>query len=201
MTLTWPHYSHHCLNHTSERLMICRSQPANSEIPLASLNCWLRNSYVVMLKWKTLLPWNNLYGVQSLVASDVLLSALDVHHVAVDYRSYHTLTEGRPSIACTLSFWHRDVQVQWQILGGSWGSANPPFRLGDHVILFTNERGTSYNADAKSLLWTLVNSRNDQRECCVIVLPHSALKLLRNRLSIVWNRLNSLCFNFFCCVP
>ena len=36
--------------------------------------------------------------------------------------------------------------------GGSWESADPPFRLGDHIILFTNGRGTSYNADAKLLL-------------------------------------------------
>ena len=42
-----------------------------------------------------------MYGVRSLVASDVLLSALDGHHVAVDYWSYCTLAEGQPSIAST----------------------------------------------------------------------------------------------------
>ena len=52
-----------------------------------------------------------LYAVQSPVASDVLFGALHNHHVAVDYQSYRTLSEGRPSIACTLSFQHRGVQV------------------------------------------------------------------------------------------
>ena len=43
-----------------------------------------------------------LYGIRSPVATNVLLSALDGHHhIAVDYRSYHVLVEGRPSTACT----------------------------------------------------------------------------------------------------
>ena len=42
------------------------------------------------------------YSIQSLVPSDVLFSALDSHHVVVDYRSYRTLAEGLLSIPCTL---------------------------------------------------------------------------------------------------
>ena len=40
--------------------------------------------------------------------------------------------------------------VQWWIQVGGHGShaVGPAFRLGDHVILFTNEKGMSYNADA-----------------------------------------------------
>ena len=41
------------------------------------------------------------YRIRSLVASDVLLSALNGYHVAVDYGSYLTLAEGQPSTACT----------------------------------------------------------------------------------------------------
>ena len=41
------------------------------------------------------------YGVRSPVASDVLLDALDGHHVAVGYRRYCILAEGQPSITHT----------------------------------------------------------------------------------------------------
>ena len=70
----------------------------NSAIPPASLYCRVRNSYV---EAENIPTTKQPYGVRSPVASDVLLSALDGHHVAVDYRGYRILAEGRPWFART----------------------------------------------------------------------------------------------------
>ena len=50
---------------------------------------------------KNIATRKQLYRIRSLVASDVLLSALDGHHVAVGYQNYCTLAEGQPSLAYT----------------------------------------------------------------------------------------------------
>ena len=101
---------HQYSKHTSNTLLLWfvalsrqrEVSPGNSVIPPATLYRWLRNSNVVLLKWKTLLLWNNhMMFDHALGASDVLLSSLHSHHVDVDYWSYHTLAEGRPSITCT----------------------------------------------------------------------------------------------------
>ena len=54
-------------------------------------------SLLYILKGKKIPTTKQPHGVRSPVASDVLLSALDSHHVAVDYRNYRTLAKGQSS--------------------------------------------------------------------------------------------------------
>ena len=70
-------------------------------IPPASLYCQLRKFLRCYVEVENIPTMKQLYGIRSQAASDVLLNALDGHHVAVDYGSYRILAEGRRSVACT----------------------------------------------------------------------------------------------------
>ena len=57
------------------------------------------------------------------------------------------------------------------------GVTGPPLEFWT-TISFNNERRTVYNIGAKSILWTLIDSWNDQCGRSIIVLPHTASKAL-----------------------
>ena len=122
------------------------------------------------------------YGVRSPVASDVLLSALDGHHVAVDYRGYRILAEERPSIART--------HFPFCIVTFRYFVRVPRTRAYTIITLIITWLDAFTHPGEKFRIWLFVN-RTSQRERTIndpvlfdTVVQHWLLPIDRDRIAV-----------------